>query len=91
MSEQESGSEGRFSGWLAANLWGVVSFVFLFGAGYATVNWRISAIEDDVLTELADIKRILAEDRRANTCQVRTLDKLVDRAGIEPPCEIGTE
>lgn len=87
----ESENNSKFSGWLTANLWGIVSAVFLFGAGYATVNWRISAIEDEVLTELADIKRILAEDRRANQCQVRTLDKLVDRAGIEPPCEIGTE
>lgn len=38
-----------------------------------------------------EILQTLARLEANRTCQIRTLDKLVDRAGIVPPCEIAAE
>ena len=92
MSESEPHG---FRDYLARNLWPIICAAFVFGAGYTTVNWRISALEQDVrdnqtaiLDRLDAIDARLTRESDAYQCQVRTIEKLTDRTGVVPSCQM---
>jgi type II secretory pathway component PulF len=91
MNESEKTSGNSFGNWLSANLWAIICAAFVFGTGYTTTNLRISQVQTDFQTisaQLRDIKQMIRASDTADQCQVRTLDKLADRAGVEPPCQL---
>lgn len=91
MSENEKTGGNSFGNWVSANLWAIICAAFVFGTGYTTTNLRISQVQTDYQTisqQLDRIETLIEASDTADQCQVRTLDKLADRAGIEPPCQL---
>ncbi len=91
MNENDEG----FKGFLARNLWPLICAAFVFGAGYTTVNWRISALEQDVKdNQAAIIERLdaldaaMRQNATGSQCQIRNIEKLNDRVGVVPSCQM---
>ena len=81
-----SASEAKH--WIDKNLWAILAVgLGLYGGyltGQTTTTMRIEQLEKDVAANSAKL-----EGRRDfMVCAVRTIDRLVDRAGIEKPCPL---
>lgn len=93
MSENET--LGQF---LLRNMWTMLAGAVVLGSGYATVHFRISAVTEQqtrdrqaILTRLDDIQRTLSSQDKVNSCEIRTIDRLVERTGVVPPCQLQGE
>lgn len=74
--------------WIDKNLWAILAVgLGLYGGyltGQTTTTMRIEQLEKDVATNSSRL-----EGRRDfMVCAVRTIDRLVDRTGIEKPCPL---
>lgn len=93
MSENETLSQ-----FLLRNMWTLLAGAVVLGSGYATVHFRINAVSDQqaadrqaILRRLDEIQRTLNSQDKVNSCEIRTIDRLVERTGVVPPCQLQGE
>lgn len=96
MSENEADFQTESLGqFLYRNMLAVFGGVAFIATGYASVQFQISGARKQqdhdraaISAQLTEIKAILVQQQRVNACQIRTMDKLVDKTGVTPPCQI---
>ena len=85
----------KISEFIQTNLWAIMAGLAMLWGGYLTGTERTNAKLEQLSRDMAGLtKRIEFNDERLKgrygfmQCSVRTMDKILDKAKIEPPCEL---
>ena len=74
--------------WIGKNLWAILAVAFGLYGGYLTgkteMEGKITRLEEKVAT----LEKNQADRRNFMICAVRTLDRIMDKTGVQQACPL---